>query len=140
MRINHPVVFILQMEDKRRILHKNLDLMESIEALNKWCLTASEHLDRDEDLDRPPDPDGGDSGGTSVDTFSQIRQIDYLLSKSRELKIRSRNDFETYYEDIKDISVSAQTLFAVDDALEQFQIVTARIMQRREQLRTFATR
>ena len=56
----HFVVFILQMEDKRRILHKNLDLMESIEALNKWCLTASEHLDRDEDLDRPPDPDGGE--------------------------------------------------------------------------------
>ena len=73
-------------------------------------------------------------------SLPQIRQIDYLLSKSRELKIRSRNDFETYYEDIKDATVSAQTLFAVDDALEQFHNVTARIMQRREHLRTYATR
>ena len=73
-------------------------------------------------------------------SLPQIRQIDYLLSKSRELKIRSRNDFETYYEDIKDATVSAQTLFAVDDALEQFHSVAARIMQRREHLRTYATR
>ena len=67
------------MEDKRRTLHKNLDLMESIETLNKWCATASEHLDRDEDLDRPVTANGGTEavlGAVSncngpTDTFSQ---------------------------------------------------------------------
>ena len=67
--------------------------------------------------------------------YSQIRQIDYLLSKSRELKLRSRHDFEDNYDEIKDI-VSAQTLFGVDDALEQLDTVTVRVMQRREDLRS----
>ena len=67
--------------------------------------------------------------------YSQIRQIDYLLSKSRELKLRSRHDFEDNYDEIKDI-VSAQTLFGVDDALEQLETVTVRVMQRREDLRS----
>ena len=71
---------VLQMEDKRRTLHKNLDLMESIETLNKWCATASEHLDRDEDIDRPVTANGGTEavlGAVSncngpTDTFSQV--------------------------------------------------------------------
>jgi hypothetical protein len=73
------------------------------------------------------------------DVFSQIRQIDYLLSRSRELKLRTRLDFETVYEDIKDL-MSAQTLFAVDDALEQLEAVTIRVIQRRDELRTLSTR
>ena len=79
MSLSFPV---LQMEDKRRTLHKNLDLMESIETLNKWCATASEHLDRDEDIDRPVTANAGGTteavlGAVSncngpTDTFSQV--------------------------------------------------------------------
>ena len=129
------------LNDKRRILHKFLDLMEAVEGVNKWCLTATEHLDRDEDLDRPgvamlTATTGGNGEIVEIGEYiySQIRQIDYLLSKSRELKLRSRHDFEENYDEIKDI-VSAQTLFGVDDALEQFDTVTLRVMQRRENLR-----
>ena len=125
------------MEEKRRVLHKNLDLMEAVDALNKWCGTASDHLDSGCDLEAPAGPTDVTS---SSDPFSQIRQIDYLLSRSRELKVRTRNDFENCYDDIKDVSVSAQTLFAVDDALERFGAVSAGLMQRREQLRNYATR
>ena len=42
----------VMLHDKRRILHKFLSLMEDVEAINKWSITATEHLDRDEDLDR----------------------------------------------------------------------------------------
>ena len=40
-------------------------------------------------------------GEDCSDVFSQIRQLDYLLSKSRELKLRSRADFEEDFEEIK---------------------------------------
>ena len=128
------------LNDKRRILHKFLTLMEDVEGINKWCLTATEHLDRDEDLDRPgvgmmSAGMNGEIVEIGEDVYSQIRQIDYLLSESRELKLRSRHDFEEHYDEIKDI-VSAQTLFAVDDALEQLETVTVRVIQRREDLRS----
>ena len=43
----------------------------------------------------------GGCGENSADVFSQIRQLDYLLSKSRELKLRSRADFDEDFEEIK---------------------------------------
>ena len=73
------------------------------------------------------------------DVFSQIRQIDYLLSKSRELKLRSRRDFEETFDELKEM-LSPQTIFAVDDALDQLESVTLKVMQKREELRSRATR
>ncbi|CAB4067131.1 unnamed protein product [Lepeophtheirus salmonis] len=66
---------ILLME-KRRILHKFLDLMDSVDSMNKWSSAAGDHLDR---------------------------------KKSRDLKIRTRVDFEELFDEIKDL-MSAQTL------------------------------
>ena len=43
------------------------------------------------------------------------------------------------YDDIKEL-MSAQTLFAVDDALEQLEAVTVRVIQRRDELRSLSTR
>ena len=116
------------LNDKRRVLHKFLDLMDCLEGVNKWCSTASEHLNRDANMDRGEE-----------DVFSQIRQIDYLLSKSRELKLRTRADFEDTFDDIKTL-MSAQTIFAVDDGIEHLESVTFRVMQRREELRSRAIR
>ena len=79
------------------------------------------------------------SSADSGDVFSQIRQLDYLLSKSRELKLRSRADFDEDFEEIKD-SMAAQTVFAVDDGLERLESVTFRVMRRREELRARALR
>ncbi len=54
--------------EKRRVLHKFLDMFEGVQSINKWCNTSTEHLNK--------------SGGNSnEDIFSQIRQIDYLLSR-----------------------------------------------------------
>ena len=73
------------------------------------------------------------------DVFSQIRQIDYLLSKSRELKLRSRRDFEETFEELKEM-LAPQIIFAVDDALDQLEAVTVQVMAAREELRSRATR
>jgi len=55
--------------EKRRMLHKFLDLFEGVQAIGKWCDTSNEHLTRtiiEESCD---------------DVYFQIRQIDYLLSR-----------------------------------------------------------
>ena len=116
--------------EKRRILHKFLDLIDGIEAANKWSSSALSHLERQ---DEPR------SSMTDEDVFSQIRQIDYLLSKSRELKLRSRREFEETFDELKDM-LAPQTIFAVDDALDQLETVTLQVMQKREELRSRATR
>lgn len=127
----------LMLNEKRRLLHKFLDLMDCLDLVAKWCTTATDHLDlRDLNQSHRIEPNGS---GPDEDVFSQIRQIDYLLSKSQELKLRSRQDFEESFDEIKNF-MSAQTLFAVDDSLERLDAVTYRVMQRREELRSKAMR
>ena len=120
----------MMLTEKRRILHKFLDLIDGIEAANKWSSSALSHLERQ---DEPR------SSMTDEDVFSQIQQIDYLLSKSRELKLRSRREFEETFDELKDM-LAPQTIFAVDDALDQLETVTLQVMQKREELRSRATR
>ena len=120
----------MTLSDKKRLLHKFLDLNEGIEAAKKWSNSSLEHLERQ---------DNPRSSLSDEDVFSQIRQIDYLLSKSRELKLRNRRDFEDTFEELKDM-LTAQTIFAVDDALDQLEEVTVQVMQRRDELRARATR
>lgn len=117
--------------EKRGILHKFLDLIDGIEAANKWSASALGHLERQDEPQR--------SSLTDEDVFSQIRQIDYLLSKSRELKLRSRREFEETFDELKEM-LSPQTIFSVDDALDQLEAVTVKVMQKREELRSRATR
>ena len=122
------------LDEKRRILHQFLGLFDSVEDVSGWCNTTSNHL---EESKRRCEQLGAE--GQQEEAFSQIRQIDYLLSKSRELKLRSRKDFELKWAEIKDM-MSAQTLFTVDDALGQLEAVTYLVLSRREELRTSAMR
>ncbi len=91
-------------DDKRRLLHKFLDLFDSLEAVGKWCRTASQHLDREEQeiLESPGlgHHSSSDEAMNTSNAFSQIRQLDYLLSKSGELRLRSRDDFEDNFEEV----------------------------------------
>jgi hypothetical protein len=125
------------LNDKRRLLHQFLDLIDGIDAANKWSTSALDHLER-QDVD-PGVGQQRSSLTADEDVFSQIRQIDYLLSKSRELKLRTRRDFEETFDELKDI-LAPQTIFGVDDALGQLEAVTMQVMQRREELRSRATR
>ncbi len=125
------------LDEKRRLLHKFLELFDSLALLSKWCATATGHLERSEADSARLHPGGG--GDDELDVFSQIRQLDYLLSKSRELKLRSRAEFEEDFDDLKE-AMSPQALFAVDDGLDQLEAVTFRVMRRREELRAKAVR
>ena len=109
--------------EKRRILLKFLDLFEALENMSKWCDTAEHHLAKKE----PRSVD-------EQDMLSQIRQIDYLMSKSRDIKIRGRIDFEDDFDDIKDI-MSAKTLFMVDDHIQRMEEVKNKVIARRENIR-----
>jgi len=114
--------------ERRSALLKFLDLFDGLENVTKWCTTVTQHLNRDQDMDQ------GDQ-----DVLSQIRQIDYLLSKSRDLKIKSRVDFEEDFDDIKDL-ISPKTLFMVDDKLNLIAEVKQEVIDRREMLREKASK
>ena len=113
--------------ERRQTLLKFLDLFEGLDNLSKWCTTASQHLNMDQDMDR------------DQDILSQIRQIDYLLSKARGMKIKSRIDFEEDFDDIKHL-ITAKTLFAVGDKIKQFEEVKKEVTKRRTILREKATK
>jgi len=109
--------------EKRRILLKLLDLFEALENMSKWCDSAEHHLRREEAGSKE-----------EQDILSQIRQIEYLISKSRDIKIKGRLDFEEDFDELKDI-ISAKTLFKTDDHIQRMEEVKKRVMSRVEALR-----
>ena len=126
--------------ERRQTLLKFVDLFEGLESLAAWCSTTTQHLNMDLDMDR------------DTDILSQIRQIDYLLSKARGefsisslfiftrliyflgMKIKSRIDFEEDFDDIKHM-ITAKTLFSVGDKIKQFEEVKKDLGARRSTLR-----
>ena len=113
--------------EKRQILLKFLDLFEELEKLSKWCSTATQHMNMDQDMDR------------DQDTLSQIRQTDYLLAKAKEMKIKSRIDFEEDFDDIRKL-IAPKTLFNVGDKIKQFEEVKKEVTNRRSSLREKAAK
>ena len=73
------------------------------------------------------------------DIISQIRQIDYLISKAKEMKIKSRIDFEEDFDDIRQL-ISAKTLFSVGDKIKQFEEVKKEVTARGTSLREKAAK
>jgi hypothetical protein len=65
-----------------------LDLRECLDAAERWTSAATQHLDRTTNLEGGGELTAATQGGEDV--FSQIRQLDYLLSRSRELRLRTR--------------------------------------------------
>ena len=91
--------------------------------MSKWCDSAEHHLSREKA-----------GSNEEQDILSQIRQIEYLISKSRDIKIRGRLDFEEDFDELKDI-ISAKTLFKTDDHIQRMEEVKKRVMSRVEALR-----
>ena len=91
--------------------------------MSKWCDSAEHHLSKEQARN-----------SDEQDLLSQIRQIEYLLSKSRDIKIRGRLDFTEDFDEIKD-KISAKTLFKTDDHIERMEEVKNRVLARLESLR-----
>ena len=109
--------------ERRQALLNFCDLFDSIENVSKWCKTVNQHLKKDQEtMER------------DQDVLSRIQQLDYLLSKSRNLNIKSRLDFEEHFDSIKDL-ISPKTLFLVDDTLSMFDTVKQEVIHTRETLR-----
>ena len=62
--------------ERRQTLMKFLDLFDGLTSLTSWCSTATHHLNLARDQDR------------NNCLTTQIRQIDYLLSKARGTEYR----------------------------------------------------
>ena len=68
----------------------------------------------------------------------ELRQLEYLMSRARDIKIRGRADFEDDFDEIKDL-ISAKTLVTVDDHITKLEDVKKKVSDRRDTLRQKAT-
>lgn len=100
-----------------------LNFLQALENMSKWCDSAEHHLNKDQTRNND-----------EQDLLSQIRQIEYLMSKARDVKIRGRLDFEEDFDEIKDI-ISAKTLFTTDDHIQRMEDVKNKVVARLELLR-----
>ena len=114
--------------ERRQALLKFLDLYDALEDCAKWCLIVEKYFKSDFNDDK-----------SDNDTLSNIRHIDYILSKCRDLRMKTRVDFEEGFDEIKDL-ISPKTLFLVDDRLELIDKVKQELIDRREMLRDSASK
>jgi len=115
--------------ERRAGLHRLLDLHDAAGAADRWREAAAAQVAADDGVDDAPG-----------DLLSRIRRLDYLLSRFRELRLRSARDDVEAAAASSSISVPPRTLFAADDALERLEVSVAAVVRRREELRERALR
>ena len=79
------------------------------EEVSQWCEEVNAHLDKKLEAQTEKD----------VDILDQIKQLDKLIAKQRDLIIRSRSQFEDEFYCVKDL-INAQCLTIVDQRLNMF--------------------
>jgi len=119
--------------ERRAGLHRLLDLHEALGASDRWREAAAAQVAADVD-------DANSATTATGDLLSRIRRLDYLLSRSRELRLRSARDDVEEAAASASLSVPPRTLFAADDALERLEAAVASVVRRREELRERALR
>ena len=79
------------------------------EEVSQWCEEVNAHLDKKLEAQTEKD----------VDILDQIKQLDKLIAKQRDLIIRSRSQFEDEFYCVKDL-INAKCLLIVDQRLNMF--------------------
>lgn len=74
-----------------------------------WCDEVNAHLDKKLEAQTEKD----------VDILDQIKQLDKLIAKQREMIIRSRSQFEDEFYCVKDF-INEKCLLLVDQRLNMF--------------------
>lgn len=116
--------------ERRDALIQFLNVFDDMEIIEKWNDMANEQISK---LDKGVEEEASDE----QDILSQIRQLDYLLSKVRDIKIKGRKEFEEEFDEIIYL-LSAKTLFMVDDHLKSFDDTQAKVAERLEVLKQTA--
>ena len=133
---------ILFME-RRRPLLKFYDMYEAMDNITEWCESATKHLEKEASKSVESKESGQQEAEKQPmeqeqDVLSELRQLDYLMSRARDIKIRGRKDFEEDFDEIKDL-ISAKTLATVDEHITKLDDVKKKVSDRRDLLRQKAT-
>ena len=96
----------LLFEDRKKPLIKFRDMYEAMNNINEWCETATKHIDKQSETSDATKEE------TGADILSELRQLEFLLNKSAEIKIKGRTHFEEDFVEIKDL-ISETTIVKV---------------------------
>ena len=127
--------------ERRRPLLKFYDMYEALDNISEWCESATKHLEKEppkEGEEQEQEPEQKQEEEQEQDVLSELRQLEYLMSRARDIKIRGRADFEDDFDEIKDL-ISAKTLVTVDDHITKLEDVKKKVSDRRDTLRQKAT-
>ena len=92
--------------------------------MTSWCDQVNDHLDAKLEVKSEKD----------VDILDQIKQLDKLIAKQREMIIRSRTQFEDEFYNIKDL-IDGRCLELIDQKLSTFHEVKSSVLEVRKKLR-----
>ena len=100
-------------------------MYEAMNNITTWCESATKHLEKENSQNQ---------GEESRDLLSELRQLEYLVNESEEIKIRGRTHFEEEYVEIKDL-ISEKTLIKVDEHINKLEEVKNKVCEKRDELR-----
>ena len=121
----------LLFDDRKKPLIKFRDMYEAINNIHKWCETATKHLEKQT---QTASGEEIKEETTGADILSELRQLEFLLNKSEEIKIKGRLHFEDDFVEIKDL-ISEATLVKVDEHICQLEDVKKLVSDKRDALR-----
>ena len=117
----------LLFDDRRKPLIKFKDMYEAMNNINDWCETATKHIEK-----QTASGENKEEAGAAI--LSELRQLEFLLKESEEIKIKGRTHFEEDFVEIKDL-ISEATLVKVDDHISKLEEVRKRVSDKRDVLR-----
>ena len=115
----------LLFDDRKKPLVKFRDMYQAMNNITTWSESATKHLEKEN-----PQKEGEETG----DLLSELRQLEYLIKESEEIKIRGRTHFEEDYVEIKDL-ISETTLIKVDEHINKLEEVKNKVCEKRDELR-----
>ena len=116
----------LLFDDRRKPLIKFKDMYEAMNNINDWCETATKHIEKQQSETSKEE--------ASASILSELRQLEFLLKESEEIKIKGRTHFEEDFVEIKDL-ISEATLVKVDEHINKLEEVKKKVSDRRDALR-----
>ena len=121
----------LLFDDRKKPLIKFRDMYEAMNNINNWCETATKHMEKKKRNENEGEEMKEETGS---DILSELRQLEFLLNKSEEIKIKGRTHFEDDFVEIKDL-ISEATLIKVDEHISNLEEVKKKVSDKRDVLR-----
>ena len=118
----------LLFDERKKPLIKFQDMYEAMNNINNWCETSTKHLEK------PASANDEQKEESAADILSELRQLEFLLNKCEEIKIKGRDHFEEDFVEIKDL-ISEATLVKVDEHINNLEEVKKKVSDKRDALR-----